>query len=99
MNVPPQLSGIKTTYRREPKYYDQIAWFMGDLSLNYNNRAGVIDFAGAVYKERSLNAMSFRVSNHFPLWVEFIIDRSEEQMAATLGLDPGMPHPLDTVPD
>jgi len=82
-----------------PKYYDQIAWFMGDLTLNYNERAGAIDFAGAVFKELSASQMSFRVSDHFPLWVEFIVDRSAEHMARTLGVDPAMPDPLGTVPD
>jgi len=97
--VPPQLLGLKTTFGTEPKYYDHIAWFMGDLSLNYNARAGVVDFAGAVYQELTLRQMSYRVSDHFPLWVEFVVDRSTERMAVTLGLDPAMPDPLSTVPD
>lgn len=99
LTVPHQLWGLRTTYNTEPKYYDQIAWFMGDLDLHYNERAGVIDFAGAVYQDLSLRRMSYRVSDHFPLWVEFCIDRSVEQMARTLGLDPAMPDPLGTVPD
>jgi endonuclease/exonuclease/phosphatase family metal-dependent hydrolase len=97
--VPPQLSGLKTTYGTQAKYYDQIAWFMGDLDLRFNERAGVIDFSGAVFKELSVHEMTFRVSDHFPLWVEFIIDRSEEQMAPILGLDPAVPDPLSHVPD
>ena len=97
--VPQQLWGLKTTYNTEPKYYDQIAWFMGGLDLIFNNRAGVIDFTDAVFKDITLKQMSFRVSDHFPLWVEFIIDRSTECMAHTLGLDPGIPDPLSEVPD
>jgi hypothetical protein len=38
--------------------------------------------------------MSYRLSDHFPLWVEFLIDRSGEAMARTLGLDPAMPNPF-----
>lgn len=95
--VPKQLLNLKTTYGTDAKHYDQIAWFMGDLELNFNQRAGVIDFAGAVYQDISLRSMSFRVSDHFPVWVEFIIDRSVEQMAVTLGVDPEMPDPLGTV--
>jgi hypothetical protein len=72
---------------------------MGDLDLSFNERAGVIDFAGSVFQELSAHQMTFRMSDHFPLWAEFVIDRSEEQMAPTLGLDPGMPDPLSTVPD
>jgi hypothetical protein len=30
--------------------------------------------------------------------VEFVVDHSAEQMAVTLGVDPAMPDPLDTVP-
>jgi hypothetical protein len=97
--VPPQLSGLKTTYGTEPKYYDHIAWFMDGLDLSFDDRAGVIDFAGALYKELSLNQMSYRVSDHFPLWVEFIVDHSVERMAPALGLNPAMPDPLSTVPD
>lgn len=97
--VPSQLLGLKTTYGTEAKFYDQIAWFMGDLELSFNERAGVIDFAGAVYKELTRRQMSYRVSDHFPLWVEFLVDRSTERMACTLGLDPAMPDPLSTVPD
>ena len=68
--------GLKTTCGTEPKYYDHIAWFMGNMDLNFNDRAGVIDFADAVYPELTTRQMSYRVSDHFPLWVEFITDRS-----------------------
>ncbi len=43
--------------------------------------------------------MSYRISDHFPLWAEFVVDQSTEQMAVTLGLDPATPDPLSTVPD
>ncbi len=49
--VPSQLFGLKTTYGKEAKFYDQIAWFMGHMALTYNNRAGVIDFVDAVFPE------------------------------------------------
>ena len=97
--VPPQLLNLKTTYNSKPKYYDQVAWFMGDLTLETGEHAGVIDFAGAAFKEMSLLQMTYRLSDHFPLWVEFITDRSREQMARTLGVDPAMPEPFAGVPD
>ena len=53
----------------------------------------------AIYQELTLRQMSYRVSDHFPLWVEFLIDRSSEDMAVTLGLDPAMPDPFGSVPD
>jgi endonuclease/exonuclease/phosphatase family metal-dependent hydrolase len=98
LQVPHELENLKTTYGTEPKYYDQIAWFSGSMNLLLNN-AGSIDFTGAVFQEMSLRSMSYRVSDHLPLWAEFKIDRSEEKMAVTLGLDPAMPDPLANVPN
>lgn len=95
--VPSQLLNLKTTYSTKPKYYDQIAWFMGNLDLLSEDRAGVINFSGAVYREYGLRQMSFRVSDHFPVWVEFIIDRSTEQIAQRLGIDPAMPDPFRSI--
>jgi endonuclease/exonuclease/phosphatase family metal-dependent hydrolase len=97
--VPPQLLNLKTTYNSKPKFYDQIAWFMDDLSMSFTGRAGVVDFAGAVYKELSLEEMSHRVSDHFPLWAEFLLDHSNEKMAQALGLDPGNPNLFESIPD
>lgn len=97
--VPPQLLNQQTTYNSKPKYYDQIAWFMGELDLLTSNRAGIINFAGAIYQELSLAQMSYRVSDHFPLWVEFITNRSADAMARTLGVNPALPDPFSTVPD
>ncbi len=97
--VPDQLQDLKTTYATEPKYYDQIAWFMGDLDMLASERAGVIDFAGSVYQELTLRQMSYRVSDHFPLWVEFESDRGTVEMAETLGVNPAKPDPFDVVPD
>jgi len=103
LNVPSQLSNLKTTYNTDAKYYDQIGWFMDEaFTLRYADRAGTVDFAGAVFKEMSNFLMSYRMSDHFPLWVEFIIDRSAEQMGRTLGLDEiqlGSPDPLVIVPN
>lgn len=89
--VPTELLNLKTTYATKPKYYDQIAWFMGQVDLITTGRAGVVDFVNILYEELSPNQMSYRVSDHFPIWVEFIIDHSAEQMAQVLGIDPGIP--------
>lgn len=95
--VPDAIRETRTTYGSQAKHYDQIAWFRDDLNLVTQGRAGVIDFAGAVYPELTLQQMSFRVSDHFPLWVEFSMDRSVETMAQTLGVDPAMPDPFQDV--
>jgi len=97
--VPVPLRALKTTYGTEPKHYDQLAWFMGAMELTFSGLAGVIDFVGAVFQELSARSMTFRVSDHFPLWAEFILDRSVAQMAEKLGVDPAMPDPLSVVPD
>ncbi len=55
--------------------------------------------SGAVYQGLTLRQMSYRVSNHFSLWVEFIVDRSIEVMARAPGVDPAMPNPLSAAPD
>ncbi|HYN77465.1 MAG TPA: endonuclease/exonuclease/phosphatase family protein [Lamprocystis sp. (in: g-proteobacteria)] len=59
------------------KFYDQIAWFATarghpQLSLAYR-RGGHVDFLPYVYTETGLSKteISFRVSDHYPLWAEF----------------------------
>jgi endonuclease/exonuclease/phosphatase family metal-dependent hydrolase len=95
--VPQALLNLPSAFGRQPKYYDQIAWFMGAMDLLSQQRAGVIDFSGAVFPELTLQQMSYRVSDHLPLWAEFIVDRSTQAMAQTLGVDPAMPDPLSVV--
>lgn len=97
--VPEAIRTAVTTYGSEAKHYDQIAWFRDDFTLLTEGRAGVVDFTRAVFPEMSLRSMAYRVSDHFPLWVEFQTDRSVEAMARTLGVDPGMPDPFRDVPD
>lgn len=97
--VPEPLRETRTTYGREAKHYDQIAWFRDDFDLLTAGRAGAVDFAGTVYPELTPLQKSFRVSDHFPLWIEFLSDRSAEAMARTLGVDSAMPDPFRDVPD
>ena len=97
--VPPELINVKTTYGKQAKHYDQIAWFRGESNLAYNNRAGSVDFVGAVFKDLTTRQMSFRVSDHFPLWAEFRINRSTEKLACILGQNPDMQNALEVVPD
>jgi hypothetical protein len=97
--VPTPLLNLKSTYDTKPKYYDQIAWFMGDLDLLTSGDAGVIDFANAVYRDLTLKQMSYRISDHFPLWVEFVTDRSRDKMAQVLGVDTAAPDPFEGIED
>jgi endonuclease/exonuclease/phosphatase family metal-dependent hydrolase len=96
LTVPKQLDKLQTTYGNKPKYYDQIGWFMGAMNLEFQD-AGVVNFAGAAFPEIDPRSMSYRISDHFPLWAAFNIDRSTGKMARTLGVDPGMPDPLSVV--
>ena len=56
---------------------------------------------GEVYEhwEENPGQAAYRISDHFPLWREFIVDGSVEAMALTLGADPAAPDPLSVVPD
>lgn len=61
----------------ETKYYDQIAWFSNtnkipNLSLKYVN-GGNYNFVGKALANRNLTkqSLSFMISDHCPLWVEF----------------------------
>lgn len=56
-------------------FYDQIAWFQTVknkpyLSLTYR-KAGNFDFTKKVLQDLSLQELSWRLSDHFPMWVEF----------------------------
>ncbi len=85
LEVPADLNAVPRTIfsdQNDPsggKFYDQIAWFTGKngapaLSLNYS-RGGFYDFVGNVLKTRNLtkSQLSWRISDHYPLWTEFLI--------------------------
>jgi hypothetical protein len=97
--VPRAIRETRTTTGREAKHYDQIAWFRDDLTLLSQGRAGVVDFVGAVFRDMSTTQMTYRVSDHFPLWTEFQSDRSVETMARVLGVDARAPDPFEAIPD
>jgi hypothetical protein len=90
---------VQTNYAQSVKHYDQIAWFMGDLTLLSRGAAGVVDFRGTVFQELTARQVTDRVSDHLPLWVEFVTDRSSEAMGRTLGVDLGAPDPFAGIPD
>jgi endonuclease/exonuclease/phosphatase family metal-dependent hydrolase len=85
--VPPELLDVKSSTGRTPKHYDQIAWFTGALDLPYRSHAGVVDFTDAVFPELTRSQMTYRVSDHFPMWVEFGIDRTVAGLADVLGVE------------
>jgi endonuclease/exonuclease/phosphatase family metal-dependent hydrolase len=61
----------------KPKYYDQIAWFTEDgdakLTLGYEGRAGNFEWDQYVFPDMDRDEVSFRISDHYPLWCEFLL--------------------------
>lgn len=79
LHIPAELQKPETTRSifDETKYYDQIAWFhdakdIPSISLKYKT-GGNYDFVKTALKNRKLTkqALSFMISDHLPLWVEF----------------------------
>jgi endonuclease/exonuclease/phosphatase family metal-dependent hydrolase len=87
LQVPEDLIGRPRTIFSDPnrpdteKFYDQIAWFQEGrrrlLSMEYVE-GGSFDFLPYVYTDTNLNrnSISYRVSDHYPLWARFGIDGS-----------------------
>ena len=66
-----------TRFRRPGKghLYDQIAWFTGTsgmpaLTLQYTG-AGGFDFVPHLMTRLTKTELSWRISDHYPLWAEF----------------------------
>ena len=58
-------------------FYDQIAWFADTpgvpaLSMAYAN-GGMFDFTTGLIPAASRVQLSWRISDHFPLWVEYLL--------------------------
>ena len=80
LHTPPALDNVPRTIWSSPnepqkeKHYDQIAWFESGAGVPHLNmkfiRGGHFDFVGLVLKHLSKNSLSYRMSDHFPLWVE-----------------------------
>ncbi|WP_162340775.1 endonuclease/exonuclease/phosphatase family protein [Cyclobacterium salsum] len=78
LTVPEDLWHIRRTLiDNSTKFYTQIAWFenhlrIPQLSIKYLN-GGVFDFGPHLLKSRHLSPfqMSWRISDHLPLWAEF----------------------------
>lgn len=78
LKVPEDMHDIRRTiYDGSTKFYDQIAWFenednIAQLSIKYK-RGGSFKFSPFVLKDRALSSsqLSWRISDHLPLWAEF----------------------------
>ena len=79
LHTPPQLlkkSRTLPTKDGKPKFYDQIAWFKDGkeaaLTLECIG-AGNFEWDKHVFKGMERDEVSFRISDHYPLWCEFLL--------------------------
>ena len=80
LRPPEQLNEVPRTIfdDDEGHFYDQIAWFTGSggvpqLSMSFTGRAGGVDFVPHVSSGLSKTELSWRLSDHYPLWAEFAL--------------------------
>ncbi len=84
LTVPDALLNLPRTIFDDPddpsddNFFDQIAWFTtgsGELLDLELRSGGNFDFQPFIYTDTNLSrtSMSFRVSDHLPLWVEFAV--------------------------
>lgn len=85
LTVPDVLNQVPRTLFSDPdrpdqgSFYDQIAWFTnakGQQQIHARFRqAGHVDFTPFVYTDQKMTrlALSYRISDHFPLWAEFAL--------------------------
>jgi endonuclease/exonuclease/phosphatase family metal-dependent hydrolase len=82
LTVPAALNTVRRSIFADPgqptldKYYDQIAWFTQGHARLMNMEllaAGGFDFVEHLYRDVGMSKaqMQYRVSDHYPLWVEF----------------------------
>jgi endonuclease/exonuclease/phosphatase family metal-dependent hydrolase len=83
LTVPDDLNAVPRSIFTDPakpaldKFYDQVAWFTdksGEIALSMEYaRGGSFNFLPHVYTNTGLtkNSVSHRMSDHYPLWVEF----------------------------
>ena len=60
-------------------FYDQIAWFThgrATLNLDFVN-AGTFDFTNNLIPAATTNQLSWRISDHYPLWSEFTVRQKD----------------------
>jgi endonuclease/exonuclease/phosphatase family metal-dependent hydrolase len=89
--VPNELEWVPRSIFHDPadpldKYYDQVAWFNSGgkrrLKLDYRNSGGTFDFVPFLYTELNggqgmeRSQMQYRMSDHYPLWVEFVSNQT-----------------------
>ncbi|SDK94090.1 hypothetical protein SAMN04487916_104168 [Arthrobacter sp. ov407] len=79
---PTELNAVPRTIFDDDKtkhFYDQLAWFSKPdgtsllKGLAYGQRAGTFDFIPHVFPGLTRSEVSWRISDHYPLWCEFLL--------------------------
>ena len=88
----PELNAVPRTLPtadRKPKFYDQIAWFTdagrARLTLGYEGTAGTVPWDDFLFTDLERGPKSFRISDHYPLWVEFLVPEPRPRRFARPG--------------
>jgi hypothetical protein len=84
MRVPEEMAAaprtiFETSGRRS--FVDHIGWMTDShgepmMSLEYKGRAGYVDFSGTIHRRNSTAALAWRLSDHYPIWVELATQAS-----------------------
>jgi len=75
----PEHAGLPRTLPtlRGGKFYDQVAWFTQGgrrkLTLGYEGSGGNFEFDRYVLRRMERVPLSYRISDHYPLWVGFLM--------------------------
>jgi endonuclease/exonuclease/phosphatase family metal-dependent hydrolase len=81
LTTPPELDNVARTVSSEDgadgTYYDQIAWFPKRIKLRYTGRAGRVKWKGRILAGIDPNEVTFRISDHYPLWAEFAVSETD----------------------
>lgn len=82
---PAELNGVPRTIFNDDAsrhFYDQIAWFSDPTEsglpsmlegMEYTGHGGGFDFVPHALRKFTKNQVSWRISDHYPLWVEFAL--------------------------
>lgn len=80
LRPPAESQGLPRTLptkSEKPKFFDEIAWFTEEgrakLTLEYSGRAGFVEWNKHVLPDLTRTEVSFRISDHYPLWSEFLL--------------------------
>jgi len=75
--IPEELQKFPRTVFKKLKLYDQIGWYKNSrsksqINLTYKS-GGIYDFRNFTLQSRNYtpSKLSYRISDHFPLWIEF----------------------------